>query len=167
MESLDVGCGEALRGYCDVNLDLNVNEPNPHIGYRTIDPHKIKNFVLADCDGYYLPFKDNAFPKVYCHHVLEHINDPQGLLSELIRVSSDYVEVKTPHRLGEGITRRLGKWQRTPFHKWSFRQGWFKKVLEKYNLRMVDSYISMWNYHPTEYFCIFRLPREITVVIHK
>ena len=45
----------------------------------------------ADCDfvtfdGRRLPFEDASFPLVYCKQVLEHVEHPRELLSEVARV---------------------------------------------------------------------------------
>ena len=38
--------------------------------------------------GQFLPFSDKAFDYVICSHVLEHVEDPDLLISELMRVSN-------------------------------------------------------------------------------
>lgn len=62
------------------------------------------------CDGYTLPFIDNAFDYVICSHVLEHLSDPRAFIKEIMRVGKrGYIEV--PSILGE----RLFGWD---FHLW-------------------------------------------------
>jgi 2-polyprenyl-3-methyl-5-hydroxy-6-metoxy-1,4-benzoquinol methylase len=53
--------------------------------------------VVGDCT-HHLPFKDRAFDAVYCNEVLEHVEDPAALVSELRRVAAVYVSVSTPLR---------------------------------------------------------------------
>ena len=69
MKVLDVGCGDRPAG--DVNLDLF------HYG-------KWKNFVIAE--AHRLPFKNNAFEKVYSKHCLEHLEDPLKFFREAKRI---------------------------------------------------------------------------------
>jgi len=76
---LDIGCGAVPTG--DVNLDLLI----PGDERRPFDHRKIKNFILADCR--YLPFPDNTFLEVYSSHFLEHVQDPDACLAEMLRVS--------------------------------------------------------------------------------
>jgi len=42
-------------------------------------------------DGYQLPYMDSVFNVVYCRHVLEHQTDYRPLLSEMMRVSKEYI----------------------------------------------------------------------------
>lgn len=52
--------------------------------------------IVADCADP-LPFPDGAFDAVFCSEVLEHVEDPAALVSELLRVSNGIVGVTTPH----------------------------------------------------------------------
>ncbi len=76
---LDVGCGVAYqcallrdKGYNVVCVNLNNNATFTHLD--------------ALSDGCFLPFKDNCFDVVYSSHVLEHIQDKNKALQEMIRV---------------------------------------------------------------------------------
>jgi ubiquinone/menaquinone biosynthesis C-methylase UbiE len=82
MISLDVGCGQRQRG--DVNVDI----------YKPIKKPR-SEFVLAS--SAHLPFKDDSFEQVFCHHMLEHLENPYPALKELIRVSSYTVKCIVPH----------------------------------------------------------------------
>jgi len=44
-----------------------------------------------------LPYKDNAFDLVLCTEVLEHLDDPQKGLKELVRVSKKYLVISVPN----------------------------------------------------------------------
>jgi len=69
MKVLDVGCGDRPAG--DVNLD--------RFYYG-----KWKNFIIAE--AHRLPFKNNAFEKVYSKHCLEHLEKPLMFFREAKRV---------------------------------------------------------------------------------
>lgn len=53
--------------------------------------------IVADCTRP-LPFDDHSFDAVFCCEVLEHVEDPQGLVSELLRVTRGFLGVTTPYR---------------------------------------------------------------------
>ena len=56
------------------------------------------------------PFADNSFDYIICSHVLEHVEKPELLIHELMRVGSrGYIE--TPSEIAE----RLYGW---PYHNW-------------------------------------------------
>ena len=81
---------------------------------------------IVEADGQYLPFADNSFDYVICRHVLEHVEDPELMISELERVASrGYIE--TPSELGE----RLYGW---PYHDWILNQVNDKLIIQKNQL---------------------------------
>lgn len=106
MINLDVGCGIQQKG--DLNLDI-IRENKDH-----------SKFIQADLN-HGLPFKDNAIENILCHHVIEHIDNPEYLLKELIRVSKNVVEIRTPHRLSYTAKSDHS-------HKNFFNLAWFKKI---------------------------------------
>ena len=76
MLTLNVGCGGGNYAFRDLACDVNCDIQTPY--------PKIRNFI--QCDARFLPFKDNAFQKVYAFNVLEHIKDYRTALTELQRV---------------------------------------------------------------------------------
>lgn len=60
---------------------------------------RVKDLILYN--GKKLPFKDNFFDVVTCIDVIEHVEDYEGFLLELIRVSKRAVIVATPNRRPE------------------------------------------------------------------
>jgi 2-polyprenyl-3-methyl-5-hydroxy-6-metoxy-1,4-benzoquinol methylase len=52
-------------------------------------------------DGYSLPFQENRFDVVTCVDVLEHVEDYQRFLKELMRVTRKGVFISTPNRRPE------------------------------------------------------------------
>jgi SAM-dependent methyltransferase len=79
---LDVGCGEmpfrALLG--------------PGAGYTGIDVPNAQAFSMGSSsdiiafDGRVIPFPDASFDHVLCTEVLEHVEEPSALISEMLRV---------------------------------------------------------------------------------
>ena len=107
MKTIDVGCGLAWEG--DVNVD--VKKPCE---------------VLADC--FFLPFKKGSFKKAILHHVIEHLENPEKALDEILRVA-DFVEVVVP--AGWHPYSHIDK-----SHKHFFNSEWFKQYAEERGLRV-------------------------------
>jgi len=80
---LDVGCGANPFPEADVVCDLHI-EGVPDRRMKALVT-KGKPFVLCDCC--FLPFKDKVFGFVTVYYLIEHIENPRELFSELKRVS--------------------------------------------------------------------------------
>lgn len=65
-------------------------------------------FVLTDATA--TPFPDKSFDFVFCSHLLEHMEDPAALLSELMRIGRRGF-IETPSKIYE----KLSGWD---FHHW-------------------------------------------------
>jgi ubiquinone/menaquinone biosynthesis C-methylase UbiE len=151
--TLDAGCGEFFRG--DVNVDL-YKGPTEHRSDTKVQLGGIPNFV--NCSIEYLPFKDRAFRRVKCYHVIEHVDKPYLALKELIRVSDYHVIIKCPHRFGMNAKEKA--------HKTLFTRTWFVKAL-----RLFQTYFSGNLYFRTgvsrrRAFFWF-IPEEITVEVFR
>ena len=96
--------GSSCRCNGDINLDLDRNLP--------ID-------VAWNLNRLPYPFADKQFRKVLCHHVLEHLDYPERVLDELLRIGK-LVEVRVPNRIGSMALS-------DPTHKWVFNRRWFWK----------------------------------------
>jgi ubiquinone/menaquinone biosynthesis C-methylase UbiE len=51
---------------------------------------------FSQANVYDLPYRDNTFSLVICTDLLEHLDDPEDAMRELVRVSSQYVLVSVP-----------------------------------------------------------------------
>jgi len=94
---LEVGCGTGAvlaevmrRGIGQRHIGIDVADPHEHVDQKAAD------LDLRSYDGHRLPFDDNSFDLVYASHVLEHVPDPRGFLTELARVCSKYLYVEVP-----------------------------------------------------------------------
>jgi SAM-dependent methyltransferase len=71
MKKLNLGCGQyAKQGY--VNLDI--------VNLQGVD-------IVHNLNNYPYPFNDNEFDEIFCHHVLEHLDDIVKPLEEIWRIT--------------------------------------------------------------------------------
>jgi uncharacterized protein YbaR (Trm112 family)/SAM-dependent methyltransferase len=102
---LDIGSGNNPHFRADVICDKYVGD----------DVERGENTIIIDrpficCDACKLPFKDNTFDYVICRHLIEHLDNPEILINELMRVGKrGYIEA--PNELWERLFGRK-------FHKW-------------------------------------------------
>lgn len=94
---LDAGCGdgalsEDLAGLTGASIfgsdlaHLRATHATERLGQRHFSQASI----------YDLPYRDNSFSLVVCTDLLEHLDDPEIAMRELVRVSSAYVLVSVP-----------------------------------------------------------------------
>jgi len=114
---LEIGSGHNPNTRSDVLCDKFIDDDEQRGGMIVTDR------PMVEADGQFLPFADGAFDYVICLHVLEHVEDPHLLLSEIMRVSSrGYIE--TPSEIGE----RIYGWH---YHNWIVNQIDDRLVLQK------------------------------------
>ena len=96
---LDVGCGEGFtlnrlreKGIGKKLEGVEYSKAAIELGHKMYPDIKIKQGNI-----YQLPYKDNAFDLVLCTEVLEHLDDPQKGLKELVRVSKKYLVISVPN----------------------------------------------------------------------
>ncbi len=101
---LEIGSGHNPKIRSDILCDKFINDDTQRGGTIVMDR------PMVEADGQYLPFADASFDYVICSHVLEHVENPERLISELMRVAlRGYIE--TPSEVAE----RLYGW---PYHNW-------------------------------------------------
>ena len=89
---LDVGSGDKPHWRADVLLDRYIG--GEHGGQRSGAPAARVDRPLFDADAADMPFADGAFDYVICSHVLEHVEHPDAVIAELVRVAAaGYIEV--------------------------------------------------------------------------
>jgi SAM-dependent methyltransferase len=95
---LDVGCGDgsvlselARRRHWGRATGVDVAQAAVEMAKARPGVTEVVRF-----DGGILPFADGAFPLVLASHVLEHLEAPGALLSEMQRVSARFVLVEVP-----------------------------------------------------------------------
>ena len=89
---LDVGSGDKPHWRADVLLDRYVGDE--HGGQRSGASAARVDRPLFDADAADMPFADQAFDYAICSHVLEHVEQPDVVVAELVRVAkAGYIEV--------------------------------------------------------------------------
>ena len=78
---LDLGSGNDPFPHATVLVDHYVETTRHRSNPLVTDG---KPFMLANIEQ--LPFRDKSFDYVYCSHLLEHVDDPIGACSEMMRV---------------------------------------------------------------------------------
>ncbi|MGH7681872.1 MAG: methyltransferase domain-containing protein [Candidatus Eiseniibacteriota bacterium] len=118
---LEIGSGNNPRPRADILCDRFIEDDAERGGAIVADR------PLVEADARALPFADQAFDYVICSHVLEHVEDPERMLRELMRVARrGYIE--TPSEIAE----RLYGW---PFHESVINRIGGKLVIRKKSFR--------------------------------
>ena len=101
---LEIGSGHNPKTRSDVLCDKFIADNEQRGGAIVTDR------PIVEADGQFLPFADSVFDYVICSHVLEHVENPAQLITELERVACrGYIE--TPSEIGE----RIYGWH---YHNW-------------------------------------------------
>jgi 2-polyprenyl-3-methyl-5-hydroxy-6-metoxy-1,4-benzoquinol methylase len=142
---IDVGCGEGV-----LTEQWSLRTPGRVVGVDLDDP-KLKqeweqrakpNLEFHAGFGHELPFDDRQFEAATAMEVLEHVPDPDAVLSEMARVASRWLLVSVPREpLWRALNVARGAYLRelgnTPGHlnHWSRRS--VSRLLERYG-RIVE-----------------------------
>ena len=88
---IDIGCGGGLMiGLLKLfNPKLNVSGFEGSESIRDI--WKTRKLEVKTGDIYDLPFKDNEFDTVLSSHVIEHLENPEKMIKESLRISNKRV----------------------------------------------------------------------------
>ncbi|MHC4663732.1 MAG: class I SAM-dependent methyltransferase [Planctomycetota bacterium] len=83
MKTLDIGCG---NGKTDGAVGIDMRE-NPGVD------------IVWDLNKTPWPLEDNAFDRIVCRHIIEHLDDIAKTMSEIYRTAKEgaIVEIRVPH----------------------------------------------------------------------
>lgn len=101
---LEVGSGDNPNPRSDILVDRYLADNTERGGHIVLD----RPLVVAD--AHHLPFHNGVFHYSICSHILEHMDDPQQFVRELMRVSTGGY-IGCPSEIAE----RLFHWS---FHRW-------------------------------------------------
>ena len=135
---LDVGCGNG-KYVKFFHKDINIHGCDI---YKS-ESWDFDNSLFKICNACNLDYIDNAFSLVTAFEVLEHIVDYDKAISELKRVSNKYIAITVPRcDLTDGMIN-----SRLLFYTWldqTHVNFWKEKeiirILQKHNLKIIDSY---------------------------
>lgn len=126
IRAIDIGCGNRPIDGCHAYVDLYPDEAVSRSAGKV--PKGLPNFVEANIED--LPFEDGMFDFSYCCHVLEHVDDPEKAIQEIMRVSkAGYIE--TPSYFNEIL---FGK----KYHKWAILWDERERVMRFYEKRALE-----------------------------
>ena len=120
---LDIGCNDcAITNFLG---NVNARYVGFDISKKALKRGEKKQRVL--CDACHLPVKDNTADMVICTEVIEHINDPKRLISEIARISkvNSKLLISTPN--GESLFSKIQKLLPIKrFHDWRYIKSHFQ-----------------------------------------
>ena len=87
--------------------DITGIDINPRVVAEMKARYKGAKFMKADAEK--LPFKAQTFDRIYCLHVLEHVDDPLQVLQQAKRVLKigGNIYIAVPHRHFETIAKHI------------------------------------------------------------
>ena len=143
---LDMGCGEGRHSiglYVEreinaMGFDLSVKDlttARNRIGDFSISETNNSSCVFGAGDIHCLPFKNNSYDAVICSEVLEHIENPEFAISELVRVLKPgaVLAISVPRYLPELICWKLSsEYSKTPGgHVRIFKHKELRQLIEQ------------------------------------
>ena len=88
---LDVGCGtgRGLQYFLERNARVRVHgiEPVPALIEQAVKVNLIPSHLITKGCGEALPFADQSFDAVFACGVLHHVQEPNRIVREMMRVS--------------------------------------------------------------------------------
>jgi SAM-dependent methyltransferase len=136
---LEVGCGTgavlgevARRGIGNRHIGVDIADP-----WRHLDPDA-RGLDFKTYDGLRLPFDDDSFDLVYATHVLEHVPDPRGFLTELARVCSGLIYVEVPCEMHIRVRRTAVQSALDTGHINAYSPEYFLVLLQTSGLDILD-----------------------------
>ena len=109
-EILEAGCGEGFVLKEIASLLPGIRLQGFDIDERLVEQAKAKVPSASISAGSVLdiPLGDNSYNLVICSEVLEHLQDPQKAMSELVRVGCKHVMLSVPHEPWFRIGNMIG-----------------------------------------------------------
>jgi ubiquinone/menaquinone biosynthesis C-methylase UbiE len=138
---LDAGCGEGFilwelkkRGLGGYFEGIDYSKDAVDMG-----SHLFPSLIFSRGDIYNLPHKDNSFDLILCSEVMEHVEQPEKALDEIVRVARKYCLLTVPNEpffmLSNFLRgKNLSRWGSDMDHV----QHWNYKEFEKFIKTRLD-----------------------------
>lgn len=141
---LDIGCGDGALTYRVIKKGadvIGIDNSKEGIGLAKEIFEKKKTsakFILTS--AYQIPIDDNSIDCVVCSDVIEHLAEPEKMLSEIQRVlrTQGKLVLTTPYRFGEI------PWDKN--HVKEYYPGELKSLLSQYfsNIEIIETHPALW-----------------------
>lgn len=94
--AFDVGCGDGFATHYFAKYIKNIKGGDISEAMLAHNPIPRKNLQVIDAEN--MPIKSETYDLVYTWEVLHHVPDPAKAVSEMARISKDYVLIFEPNR---------------------------------------------------------------------
>ena len=81
-QKIDCGCGHRPKPGFDVYTDVYASKEVQN------NPEVLNRFIKTPLEDMSM-FEDKQFDYAWCHHVIEHVNDPEKACAELMRIAKE------------------------------------------------------------------------------
>ncbi len=149
----DIGCG--MGAYTKFAAELGA-----HVAFADIDAERVAHTerlvasskargivpLVSDCSP--IPLPDGFATRVICTEVLEHVDDENAMMAELVRIGSKGARylLTVPDAVGERLQKQLAPASHfePPFHVRVFERETFEELVTRHGLvvdhRQVDGF---------------------------
>lgn len=110
-KTLDIGCGDGVLSYLLAKAGAHVtgiDNEDHGLKYAKENLEKMNHkqnltYSFVNASAYEMPFESDSFDVIVCCEVIEHVQEPERLLAEVLRVLKKRGKfiLTTPHRLTE------------------------------------------------------------------
>jgi 2-polyprenyl-3-methyl-5-hydroxy-6-metoxy-1,4-benzoquinol methylase len=135
----EAGCGEGYVAEYISKIYPNVRITASDLSRNKITEAKARasNVAFSAESIYRLPYSDNAFDLVVASEVLEHLEQPENALKEILRVSNEHILVSVPNepiwRICNMVRGKyVGRLGNTPGHIQHWSKNGFIEFIERH-----------------------------------
>ena len=127
---LEVGCG---RGNKTVILSEYFYNSGIEVAKKNYSSHKNLEFINAELDNFIKNSTIKKFDMLVMFEVLEHIEDWQSFLKNVINISNKYILLSFP-------TGRMREFEKYIGHFRNFKKGEIENFLKDNNFKIIKTY---------------------------
>ncbi|GEM_PF-5186417 len=168
---LDIGCGKGTVGFFLLDKEKGIN-----MVFSDISPESEKyltGFNFKKCAITNTPFVDNYFDKIFCFHVISHIEEAEIALKEMLRItkSGGKLMIVTPNKFFVAVYRLasffrlIPKFQFDNTAKWLYSRYSLPKLLKSGGWRA--EIIETFGSYPSKFLPFNFLRKRLLVIAVK